>query len=469
LQIGQEMGSGSSLRADLVASMAQDAGTLVVSIADVAGDVDDVSGSVSRQAKVFAGLRDLAHTMATANRGVGDAAQATRAVTGSARADLAGSREQLQTALSDIHDLTTAVHGIEGQLAGLMDELRRISKVAQGIGAIAAQTNLLALNATIEAARAGEAGRGFAVVAGEVKALSRKTKEATEEIDATLRAVTEQAGRLAKQSASSVAKAETVRAGTIAIDTVFAELGRTLLSVDGQATSVDAGVSGTSGAIDRLEQELGGLASEVLQIDASLSTARDRLNALIGTGERLIAQSAAVGVETIDTPFVTRALAVAGEIAAAFEAALDRGEITMSAMFDDAYTPVAGSNPQQVTTRFTDLTDRLLPDLQEPVLAMSDRLVFCAAVDRNGYLPTHNRKFSKPQGTDVAWNTANCRNRRIFDDRVGLAAGRNVDRFLLQAYRRDMGGGQFVLMKDVSAPIFVQGRHWGGVRLAYRA
>jgi methyl-accepting chemotaxis protein len=32
-----------------------------------------------------------------------------------------------------------------------------------------------------------------------------------------------------------------------------------------------------------------------------------------------------------------------------------------------------------------------------------------------------------------------------------------------------MGGGQFVLMKDVSAPIVVRGRHWGGIRLAYRA
>ena len=66
----------------------------------------------------------------------------------------------------------------------------------------------------------------------------------------------------------------------------------------------------------------------------------------------------------------------------------------MSAMFDDAYAPVAGSNPQQVTTRFTGLTDRLLPKLQEPMLAMSERLVFCAAIDRNGYLPTHNQKFS---------------------------------------------------------------------------
>jgi methyl-accepting chemotaxis protein len=118
---------------------------------------------------------------------------------------------------------------------------------------------------------------------------------------------------------------------------------------------------------------------------------------------------------------------------------------------------------------FTAMTDRLLPPIQEPLLALSPAVVFCAAVDVNGYLPTHNRAFSHPQRPgDPVWNAANCRNRRIFADRVGLSAGRNTRPFLLQSYRRDMGGGTFALMKDVSAPIFVQGRHWGGLRLAYR-
>jgi len=38
----------------------------------------------------------------------------------------------------------------------------------------------------------------------------------------------------------------------------------------------------------------------------------------------------------------------------------------------------------------------------------------------------------------------------------------------LQTYRRDMGGGQFVLLKEAAAPITVANRHWGGLRLAYR-
>ena len=117
---------------------------------------------------------------------------------------------------------------------------------------------------------------------------------------------------------------------------------------------------------------------------------------------------------------------------------------------------------------FTELTDRHLPPIQEALLEMDPRVVFCAAVDNNGYLPTHNRKFSHPQGPDPVWNAANCRNRRLFNDRTGAGAGANTRPFLLQTYRRDMGGGVFVMMKDASAPIYVNGRHWGGFRMGYR-
>jgi len=53
-------------------------------------------------------------------------------------------------------------------------------------------------------------------------------------------------------------------------------------------------------------------------------------------------------------------------------------------------------------------------------------------------------------------------------DRTGLASARNTKPFLLQTYRCDMGGGQFVLLKEAAAPITVNGRHWGGIRLACR-
>ena len=50
----------------------------------------------------------------------------------------------------------------------------------------------------------------------------------------------------------------------------------------------------------------------------------------------------------------------------------------------------------------------------------------------------------------------------------GLKAGRSEKPFLVQTYRRNMGGGNFALMKDASGPIYVKGRHWGGIRCGYK-
>jgi methyl-accepting chemotaxis protein len=171
-----------------------------------------------------------------------------------------------------------------------------------------------------------------------------------------------------------------------------------------------------------------------------------------------------------DDKFIVAAQTAAAAIARTLQQTVDRGEITEQALFDAHYTPIIGTNPPQMTTPFTALADRLFAPIQEPLLGLDRRVVFAAAVDRNGYLPTHNRAVSQPQRSgDVAWNAANARNRRIFNDRAGLAAARSTRPFLLQTYSRDMGEGVSVLMKEADAPIHVCGRHWGGLRLAYRA
>ena len=57
---------------------------------------------------------------------------------------------------------------------------------------------------------------------------------------------------------------------------------------------------------------------------------------------------------------------------------------------------------------------------------------------------------------------------RIFDDRAGLCAARNVRPALIQSYPRDMGNGVIVMMREIDAPIRVFGQHWGGFRTAYK-
>ena len=170
-----------------------------------------------------------------------------------------------------------------------------------------------------------------------------------------------------------------------------------------------------------------------------------------------------------NTEFVTRAMEAGTALTKIFEDGVASGAISIDDMFDENYVEISGTDPLQHRTRILDWADRALPPFQEAFLARDPRMVFCVMIDRNGYLPVHNKVYSHPQRPgDVTWNTVNSRNRRIFNDPAGLAAGRNLRSYLIQSYARDMGNGNTVMMREIDVPIRVKGRHWGGFRTAYK-
>ena len=166
---------------------------------------------------------------------------------------------------------------------------------------------------------------------------------------------------------------------------------------------------------------------------------------------------------------VTRAMEAGVALTKIFENGIASGAISIEDMFDTNYVEIAGSNPVQHRSKILDWADRALPPFQEAFLAKDQRMAFAAMIDRNGYLPVHNKIYSHPQRPgDVAFNTANSRNRRIFNDPAGLAAGRNQRAYLVQTYARDMGNGKMVMMREIDVPVRVKGQHWGGFRTAYK-
>ena len=106
----------------------------------------------------------------------------------------------------------------------------------------------------------------------------------------------------------------------------------------------------------------------------------------------------------------------------------------------------------------------MLPAIQEPLLKRHEGLVFAIATTPEGYVPTHNQAFNHPPTGDRAVDTVKSRSKRLFNDRTGIRCGSHQQRVLLQTYMRDTGE----LMHDLSVPIHVQGKHWGGLRLGYR-
>lgn len=82
-----------------------------------------------------------------------------------------------------------SLQSIEESGAGVLAEIEDLKNLSRSIHAIlemirdiSMTTKLIAFNALIEAAHAGESGKSFAVVAGNLKELSHRTGEATEEI-----------------------------------------------------------------------------------------------------------------------------------------------------------------------------------------------------------------------------------------------------------------------------------------------
>ena len=452
-----------------VQAIAAEVGTLSVSLADASGAVEDVGTLMQRQVATLADLHAVSDALATGNEAVRTAAGAALAATDTARQTVTAGETCIATALDHVTKLADQTTDLGVRVERLTATLTLVARAAADIDAIARTTNLLALNASIEAARAGAAGRGFMVVAQEVKQLSARTQEATQRIGTTLDQLGREVTSLATDGRRAAESATGLRGETGKIGEAMADIDAAVRAIADRQDEITAKTEDASRQVDAARGGITGIEAGVGEAADRLASARERLSDLLGASERLVAATARLGVETVDTPFIEAVKQGAAEVSAAFEAALAAGQITRADLFRHSYTPVAGTDPQQLLAPFTALCDRILPAIQEPFLTLSPRIIFCAAVDVNGYLPTHNRKFSQPQRAgQPEWNAANCRNRRIFADRVGLGAGRNTEPFLLQSYRRDMGGGQFALMKDVSAPIIVAGRHWGGLRLAYR-
>ncbi len=441
---------------------------LALEVADVMGNLEVLVKFAIEQKNAFENLAGYITQLTDSVENIDSAGSTTRTTTEDVAKRAVDSRETISTAINSIGQLTTSVTDVGTKLGSIESDLGLVTKMTGNIQDVAMQTNMLALNATIEAARAGNAGRGFSVVAGEVKVLAMETGEATSKIDTAIDNLSDSVSTLRNSTDSTVSLAQETSSGVEIINSTVEMFHGSIENINTQVDEISRATSASRDQCGQISGVISGMVKGLGETVNNLSEAETRISRLLNNSEKMNGAIAESGRETSDSPFINTVLEGAAERPQALEKAVDSGNTSMEALFDQDYQLIPNTDPEQHMARCVSLTDKLFPAVQERILNMDSKVAFSAAVDTKGYLPTHNGKFSKRPGNDPTWNNANCRNRRIFNDRTGLSAGQSTRKFLLQTYRREMGGGEFVLMKDVSAPIYVHGRHWGGLRIGYK-
>jgi PAS domain S-box-containing protein len=144
------------------------------------------------------------------------------------------------------------------------------------------------------------------------------------------------------------------------------------------------------------------------------------------------------------------------------ESAIQQGQLTEEQVFDDRYIAIPNTVPAKFHTAFDSFTDLNLQDIEDTYLQDADA-TYAVASDIKGYVPTHNLSFSQPLTGDAAVDLAKNRTKRFFTDSISLKAAQNTAPYLQQIYRRDTGE----ILWDISAPILVNGKHWGAFRVGF--
>lgn len=434
-----------------------------ISAAEVSFSVSELRSKLEIQSDEIGHVVDASRKITDIGQQIADNSNQARSFSTEASAGSAESQRKLQQAYDKINQILSHTEKAHARIESLSNNSDKIKDVTQVIEGIADQTNLLALNAAIEAARAGEMGRGFAVVADEVRGLAARTSEATSEVGVIIDINHKETSEVVEEFQQL---AEEVRVGTQYIH----DIESTLNDVSQKIAGAETRISDIADSAQTNHQHLEQISQSISTIDQQLEHSRDHVRQLdeeaiksTAFTEQANAALTELPLEGIHQSVFEIAEAASTTIQQQFEDAIKNSVISEADLFDRNYQPVAGSNPPKFTTRYDQFADQVLPSIQEKVLSDNPFLAFAIATDDQGYVPTHNNKFSQPLTGDYDKDLAGNRTKRIFNDPTGARCGSHTQKLLLQTYKRDTGE----VMHDLSVPIYLNGKHWGGFRIGY--
>jgi len=441
------------------------ASELAINSAEVSFFLGQLSGAIEKSSEDVDRLATAAEQMSANSKQINDNAVLASQQANTAMTASTASSAQLGDNINIVNQLSDSVSNAAEKIQSLEKKALAIQSITDVIDGISAQTNLLALNAAIEAARAGEQGRGFAVVADEVRALAGKTADATAQIGEMLKQTSDETSETTQVMTQIVEQTGSVVSTMSDLSHSFAEIEQLMTDSSAASDQISHALKEQDFAAEEISSSVVSLHDFLLSKSSETQAASVQAEMLSNSTESIFVHISSFENSSLIASMCQQTQLAASQVSQLFEQSLNNNLITNQKLFDFNYRQLGNSEPKKYTTGFDQFTDQHLPKIQEPLLSQFSEMIYAGAVDINGYFPTHNKCFSKALTGNSDIDVINNRTKRIFDDPTGVRCGKHTDKFLLQTYKRDTGE----VMHDVSAPIFVQGKHWGGFRIGFKA
>ncbi|NYS59668.1 methyl-accepting chemotaxis protein [Vreelandella salicampi] len=253
---------------------------------------------IARMDRSFSAVSQSAQSVRSASRDIASGSEDLASRTEQQAAALqqtASSMEEMSSIVRQNSESATSADQLSEQAASkaaagnqevrrtveLMNELkassRQVTEIVEVIDSIAFQTNILALNASVEAARAGEHGRGFAVVAQEVRKLSVRTTDSSQQIRTLIEDITQ---RISEGSAQAIRSGEGIEEALEAVSQVSGLMNEISSALKEQESGIEQ-VSTAVNQMDSATQQNVSLVDTTQSSAASLREEAERLSTLV--------------------------------------------------------------------------------------------------------------------------------------------------------------------------------------------